>query len=260
MGEPFDAIGFRISDEASYQALAEQAHERGSLTQSRRERSTLHGCCWKIGDGIEVWTVLKESNDGLLCLDCRPAFRGRYLYALFPWEIMEYEDDGEAIVRGIVTGSDLQVIFELQNLTEVSLAALRDHPITANVSGLAYSARLDHKKGEDVVRPLSDNPRRKRCAENDHFISGTVLHWRTLKNPLTTSDVVWLYLQTGLVRIEVIVNRSDLKGELKVGAHFSGDVWLQGYILSERELEARYEGIDGAISRGDYWTSLRREN
>ena len=260
MGEPFDAIGFRITDEASYQALAEQAHERGSLTQSRRDHSTIHGCCWRIADGIEVWTVLKESNDGLLCLDCRPAFRGRYLCALFPWEIMEYEEDGEAIVRGIVTGSDLQVIFELQNLTEVSLVALRDHPITANVSGLAYNGRLDNKKGEDALRPLAESTRRKRCAENDHFVSGRVLHWRTIRNPQTTSEVVWLYLQTGNVRIEVLVNRSDLKGELKAGVRFAGEIWLQGYILSERELEARYEGIDVAISRGDYWNTLRREN
>lgn len=260
MGEPFDAIGFKIRDEASYQALAEQAHERGSLTQSRRERSTLHGCCWKIGDGIEVWTVLKESTDGLLCLDCRPAFRGRYLYALFPWEIMEYEDDGEAVVRGIVTGSDVQLIFELQNLTEVSLVGLRDHPITANVSGLAYNGRLDHKKGEETLRPLAESTRRKRFAENDHTVIGRVLHWRTLHNPQTTNDVVWIYLQTGPIRIEVLVNRSDLQGELKVGARLTAEVWLQGYVLSERELESRYEGIDIAISRGDYWNSLRRNN
>lgn len=260
MGETFDAIGFKITDEASYQALAEQAHERGSLTQTRRDRSTIHGCCWKIGDGIEVWTVLKESNDGLLCLDCRPAFRGRYLYALFPWEIMEYEDDGEAIVRGIVTGSDLQLIFELQNLTEVSLAALRDHPITANVSGLAYYARIDDRKGEETLRPLTESSRRKVFEENDYLVVGRVLHWRTIRNPQTKSEVLWVYLQSGPVRIEVIVNRSDLRGELKVGARLTAEIWLQGYILSERELEARYEGIDVAISRGDYWNSLRREN
>jgi len=260
MGEPFDAIGFKIRDEASYQALAEQAHKRGALTQSRRERSTLHGCCWKLGDGIEVWTVLRESSDGLLCLDCRPAFRGRYLYALFPWEIMEYEEDGEAVVRGIVTGTDTQLIFELQNLTEVSLGALRDHPITATVSGLAYNARLDDRKREAVLRPLSEGSRRRRVAENDHAVSGTVIHWRTLHNSQTTSDVVWVYLQTGAIKLEVLVNRADLEGELRPGARFSADVWLQGHILSERELEARYEGVDVEIPRGDYWNALRREN
>ena len=40
----------------------------------------------------------------------------------------------------------------------------------------------------------------------------------------------------------------------------AAEVWLQGHILSELELEARYEGIDGDIPRHDYWTALRREN
>ena len=62
--------------------------------------------------------------------------------------------------------------------------------------------------------------------------------------------MVWLYLQTGNVRIEVLVNSADLKGELKAGARFTGEIWLQGYILSERELESRYEGIDVAIIFG----------
>ena len=37
MGEPFKAIGFRVFDEASYQALAREAHDRGIDLGRRRE-------------------------------------------------------------------------------------------------------------------------------------------------------------------------------------------------------------------------------
>ena len=110
------------------------------------------------------------------------------------------------------------------------------------------------------MRPLSEGSRRRRVAENDHAVSGTVIHWRTLHNSQTTKDVVWIYLQTGQIKLEVLVNRADLEGELKRGARFSADVWLQGHILSERELEARYEGVDIESPRGDFWNRLRRDN
>jgi hypothetical protein len=84
MGEPFHAIGFNITDEASYQALAEEAQQRGTLSKARREQGVLHGFCWSVGAGLEVWTVLHESKDGLFYADCRPAFRARHIFNLYP--------------------------------------------------------------------------------------------------------------------------------------------------------------------------------
>jgi len=37
--------------------------------------------------------------------DCRPAFRSRYVRTVLPWELVEYDEDGEAIVRGGVPGA-----------------------------------------------------------------------------------------------------------------------------------------------------------
>lgn len=65
MGEPFSAIGFKITDEASYQALAEEAQQRGTPSQAKREQGVLHGRCWSLGSGLEVWTMLYESKAGL---------------------------------------------------------------------------------------------------------------------------------------------------------------------------------------------------
>ena len=109
MPEPFDAIGFQIKDDASYKALAEQAHQLGALSKAHRPQGTLHGCCWSLGSGLEVWTVLYESSKGTFYADCRPAFRGKRQVGFYPWEILEYEEDGEAIVRGAVLEAERRV-------------------------------------------------------------------------------------------------------------------------------------------------------
>jgi hypothetical protein len=46
---------------------------------------------------------------------------------------------------------------------------------------------------------------------------------------------------------------------LKAGAWLTAEVWMQGHILSEKDLEARYEGLDRQVYRGSFWETLRRE-
>ncbi len=260
MSEPFGAIGFKVTDEASYQALAEEAHQRGTLSKARRSQGVLHGCCWSLGAGLEVWTVLYESKEGLFYADCRPAFRSHYFFNFYPWEIIEYEEDGEAVARGLTTDSDTEMIFELQNLTEINPSDYRERPITAAVSGLAYRAQINVRAGTPYFTPLASRYKRRKAAENDYAVGGTVLSWREIKNQHTTSNLIWTNIDTGLIKLEVLVNRADLKGELKRGAWLSAEVWLQGHILNEKELQARYEGIDLDIPPGKHWIKLRREN
>jgi hypothetical protein len=260
MGEPFDAIGFHVRDEASYHMLAEEAHQRGDISRAPREHGTLHGCCWQLGDGIEVWTMLYESKEGLFYADCRPAFRGRHTFALYPWEITEYEEDGEATVHALIEGSETELSFELQNLTEVNPLLFHERALTATVSGLAYRARIQARAVEPVFTPLGQVSARKHIAENDYAVRGAILYWREIKNPRTDSSLLWIHLQAGKVRLEVLVNRADLKGEIRQGDWLSAEVWLQGHILSEQELQARYEGVDEAFPLSSFWSTLRREN
>jgi hypothetical protein len=259
MPEPFDAIGFNVTDEASYQALAEEAQQRGTLSRAKRERGVLHGCCWEIGAGIEVWTMLYESKAGLFYADCRPAFRARHIFTLYPWEIIEYEEDGEAIARGRLAESDRDIVFELQNITEVDLVRIRERAITAAVSGLAYRARVNAKTGEPVFAQLSERYPRRKVADSDYAVRGRILNWREIKNPQTTSDLILIDIEAGKVKIEVLVNRENLKGELKKDGWISAEIWLQGHILSEKEMEARYEGIDRQLHVGNFWERLRRD-
>jgi hypothetical protein len=260
MGEPFYAIGFKVTDEASYQALAEEAHQRGTLSKARRSQGVLHGCCWSLGAGLEVWTVLYESKEGLFYADCRPAFRSQFLFNFYPWEIVEYEEDGEAVTRGVTIDSDTEMVFELQNLTEINPTEFRERSITAAVSGLAYRAQVYARCGTHAFAPLASRHNRKKVAENDYFVSGTILSWREIKNQHTTSDLIWISVDLERIKLEVLVNRANLKGELKRGGWISAEVWLQGHILNDKELLARYEGLDLEIPRDHYWMKFRRDN
>ncbi|HWQ34209.1 MAG TPA: DUF3881 family protein [Blastocatellia bacterium] len=260
MGEPFDAIGFRISDEPAFQALAEQAHQHGAGSRALRDHSTLHGYCWNLGDGLEVWTILHESKEGLFYADCRPGFRARHTYRLHPWEITEYEEEGEAIVRGLVEGTEVELTFELQNLTEMTLEMFRERVLTVAVAGLAYHVRVSTRPGENQFIPLEKAAPRRHAAENDFAARGQVLDWREISNPRTQTHLVWLYAEFGRIRLELLVNRADLRGELSRGAWFSAELWLQGHVLTAKEVQSRYEGVDAEFPPGDYWVIFRREN
>lgn len=260
MGEPFDAIGFRIKDEPAYQALAEQAHQQGAGSRASRDQTTLHGYCWNIGDGLEVWTVLHESKEGLFYADCRPAFRARHTFRLHPWEITEYEEEGEAIVRGLIEGGDTELILELQNLTEIAPETFRERTLTTAVAGLAYYVRINHRAGEPQFIPIEKISSRRQVAENDYAVRGQILHWREINNPRTNHPLIWLYADFQRLKLELLVSQADIRGELSKGAWFSAQLWLQGHVLSEKEMQARYEGVDVEFPAGDYWVMFRREN
>jgi len=260
MSEPFDAIGFSVSDRASYEALAEEAYQRGEISKSRRGGGVLHGCCWSLGSGLEVWTVLYESRDGLFYVDCRPAFRGHHLFTFYPWEIIEYEQDGEAVARGLTIDTNIEMVFELQNLTEINPGDFKDRTITSSVSGLAYSAKIGARVGKPAFEPLSRVSSRKKAADNDYLIRGEVISWRQIQNLHTSSDLIRVVVDAGEIKLEIVVNRSDLRGELASGARISAEVWLQGHILDDRALDARYEGVDRRIPAGSHWKRFSRHN
>ncbi len=260
MAEPFDAIGFQIKDAASYEALAEEAHQRGISSKAQRSEGVLHGCCWNLGSGLEVWTMLFESPKGTFYADCRPAFRGQRLFNFYPWEILEYEEDGEAIARGLMPDQETEIMFALQNITEIDPLNFRERAITAAVSGLAYKARVIAKAGNPTFAPLADNRKRRKPAETDYSVRGEILSWREINNPRTEKKLICIDVDAGKIRIEVVVNQTDLKGELKIGKWLSAEVWLQGHILNDKELLARYEGVDHEVSQGDVWIKLRRDH
>lgn len=262
MAEPFEAIGFKVFDEASYQALAREAYDRGILTRLSRPRGILHGCCWSLGAGLEVWTMLYESDEGTYYADCRPAFRNQQVYQFYPWEILEYEQEGEAVLTGSlkIAGPPLELVFALQNLTELNLRKLPRMEVTAAVSGLAYRARIlrPTRRGREpyLTAGLTGRP----AAENDYRVQGRILAWRPLRNYHTTSELIWIRLDLGRLNLEILVNQTDLRGTPQVGEWLAAEIWLQGYMLNERQIEARFEGLDPAIPREQFWIDWQRRN
>ncbi|MEK6287669.1 MAG: DUF3881 family protein [Acidobacteriota bacterium] len=266
MAELFQAIGFEVADEHSYNLLVEYVETNGQRTRAQRGEAALHGRCWKVGDGLEVWSILYERGADLYYADCRPAFRSRYVRTILPWELVEYDEDGEAIVRGGVRGAP-DIVFELQNLTELDDADFRESHLHVALAGIAYAARVRPYSRRVIDPPAHrfdlaerlDGFADKAC-ENDYVISGRVLSWRDIRNPVTAADLVWIYVDAASIRLEVLANRRALRGQLKIGAEITANIWLQGHVLKESDLSARYEGVDQEYEQADFWAGLRRGN
>lgn len=124
MNPRFETIGLEVPSEKAFNYLAERAGDQGEATQLNRRGAVLHGRCWKLGEGLEVWTVLYESGSGdVFYADCRPGFRARHIQTISPWALTEYDEEGEAVVHGFREGTDCEVLFELQNLPKLVQAA-----------------------------------------------------------------------------------------------------------------------------------------
>jgi hypothetical protein len=185
-----------------------------------------------------------------------------------PWELVEYDEDGEAIVRGRLPGAP-EVVFELQNLTELDETVFRESHLQVGLAGIAYAARVQPSA---ELKPVTSAPLYRfelaerlegfadKACENDYVVSGRVLSWRDVKNSVTAAELVWIYVDAGSIRIEVLANRRALRGDLKVGAEITANIWLQGHVLEERDISARYEGVDHDYEQADFWAGLRRGN
>jgi hypothetical protein len=184
-----------------------------------------------------------------------------------PWELIEYDEDGEAIVCGCIRGGP-DVVFELQNLTELNQSLFREGHLHVALAGLAYSAYIDPDADSNLGMnyPHRFDPAERitelaeDACENDYVISGRVLAWRDIRNSVTSNDLVWIYVDAARIRLEILVNRRALRGELKIGSAITANVWLQGHVLEQADISARYEGVDHEYEPSDFWTRLRRDN
>ncbi len=157
MDTTFETIGLEVPSEKAINFLAERAENHGEPTRLLRRGAVLHGRCWKLGEGLEVWTVLYESGTGeVFYANCRPGFRARYMQRITPWALTEYDEQGEAVVHGYCGGSDTEVLFELQNLTEVGAAGFRAPALHVGLCGLAYRARVCAREMEMRWLPLEE--------------------------------------------------------------------------------------------------------
>jgi hypothetical protein len=211
---------------------------------------------------LEVWTVLYESGTGdIFYADCRPGFRARYTQRISPWALTEYDEEGEAIVHGYCDGTETEVLFELQNLTEVGFEGFNAQELHVGLCGLAYRARVCAREERPRWKALEECAPARAAHENDWSLCGRVLSFKPLRNPLSGGELYWAYLDLEHFKLEVLINQRSLRGgALRVGCTLAADVWLQGHVLDRRALLSRYEGLDRSTKQADLWTQLRRRN
>lgn len=251
----FDAIGLDIPNETAFDNLAESVEKRGEVSRLLRRDGVLHGRCWRLGEGLEVWTVLYQNQTGeVFYADCRPGFRARFRHHINPWIMTEFDKAGEAMIHGFIENTETEVLFELQNITEVSGKNFQDNTLRVGLCGLAFEAEILPEKQEKYW--TSNNQK-----ENIWSLCGEIAAFRTLRNPVSGSDLYWLHLNLESFALEVLVNQKTLQGkDLQIGKTICADVWLQGHIVSESTMFSRYEGVDYTRRTVDFWKKFKREN
>ena len=258
----FDAIGIEIANEAAFNDLAETVDKRGEASRLTRKSGILHGRCLKLGEGLEVWSVLYESETGeVFYADCRPGFRARFAQKVSPWVMTEIDKEGGAVIHGFVADTETEVLFELQNLTEVGTRIFERNVLRVGLCGLAYRAEVLETAEEVFWRSFDEIALNVVAAENDWILCGRVLAYNSLRNNLSGTDLYWIFLDLGEFKLEVLVNQKALKSEnLQIGAYLKADVWLQGHILSENAIRNSYEGVDWHHRTADFWKKFKRLN
>ena len=127
--------------------------------------------------------------------------------------------------------------------------------------GLAYRARVRRAPTKTRWLPLEKAAPARAAHENDWSLSGRVIAFKPLRNPLSGGELFWIHLDLERIKLEVLVNQRALRGDaLKVGATVDAEVWLQGHVLDEHALRSRYEGVDYGSSRASFWSGLKRSN
>lgn len=258
----FDAIGFEIPNENAFHDLAEDVGKRGEVSILPRKDGVLHGRCLKFGAGLEVWTLFYESGKGeMTYADCRPAFRARYAQKVSPWALTESDAEGKSVIHGFIEDTNTEVLFQLQNLTEVGTRFLEQTTLSVGLCGLAYRAEIFDKNAESRWLSYDEAAVNVIEDENDWNVAGRILAFNALRNPESGNDLYWIYVGMGGLQLEILVNQRALRGKNpRIGAFIEADVWLQGHILNETAKRNGYEGVDWSTRTAEYWKSFKKPN
>lgn len=254
----FDAIGLEIQSDQAFDNLAADAGRHGEASSLPRKSGVLHGKCWRLGEGLEVWSVMYESDSGEIYQPvCRPGFRARYARRINPWIMTEFAEDGEALIHGYLENTDVEVLFELQNLTEVETKNLQLFSLDVSLCGLAYRAETVKDASKVFWKSLGGGEHN----ENDWSLCGRIIAVETISNQHSGSDLYWIYLDLGEFRLELLVNQKTLPQQKPVvGEFLKAEVWLQGHILKNSDRRAAYEGVDYSVRTIDYWKKFQKLN
>ena len=124
----------------------------------------------------------------------------------------EYDEAGEAVIHGYCDGTETEVLFELQNLTEVGGSGFRAPELHVGLCGLAYRARVCSREMDPRWLPLERAAPSRAAHENDWILRGRVIAFKPLINPLSGTELYWIYVHLDRLKLEVLVNARALTG------------------------------------------------
>ena len=157
-------------------------------------------------------------------------------------------------MAGRLGGTNIRVSLELQNLTELDTRVFDRSHLDISMAGLAYESRII-KRPQRTAAIMT-----KGLLENEYTIYGPIVDFRILRNRLSGGDILVADVDVGSMNLEILINLEDLGGELKKGAMLRSKIWLQGYVMDERLLSIRYEGLDKETTLAQQWALFKREN
>ncbi len=258
----FDAIGLDVRNKKAFDDLAQDAILRGVASRTDGREGVLHSRCWRIGEGIEVWALRYESEAGeVYHTDCRPGFRARFVKRINPWLLIGFDREREARIRGYIEDSDVELSFDLQNLTEVGAESLENDALNVRLCGLATRAEVGGKSKPFYRRMPNDKPTEWPARDNLWEFSGEVIAFNALRNPFSGNVLYWIRLDFESWDLEVLVNQRSLIGSvLELGSTLTVNAWLQGHVVHRAGDQKRYEGIDPEYRTVDFWKRFKRLN
>ena len=261
--EIFNAIGLQFPKGKTINDLAQNAEKLGEASVSTRPGCVLYGHCWRIGAGLEVWTILYKSGDGeVFYADCRPGFRAKYTQNIESWVLYEDEVEGDAAIAGKIEDFSTEVFFQLQNLTEVSPKNFERDILRVGLGGLALRAEVVVEGTDFLWQPLCETAENSDAEETYWRLRGKILAFETVRNTYSEKGLYWIHLELKNFNLEILVNQKDLRGagDLRVGKYIEADIWLQGHVVSQSTYFSSYEGIDWSSHPADFWKSFKRQN
>jgi hypothetical protein len=127
--------------------------------------------------------------------------------------------------------------------------------------GLAFGAEILEKAETPYWKSFDEIALNVIADENAWSLCGRVVAFETLRNPFSGTDLYWLYLDLGEMKLEVLVNQRVLPSEkIKVGKFVRAEVWLQGHIVGEISKRFGYEGVDRSARTVDFWKQFKKVN
>jgi len=246
-GNHYEIIGFKPEEESIMDLIGDVASKAENPKKVKRDNVEYTILEKNYGPGIGVLVFVDDKGS----IHCSvPAFKGKYKQTFEVSNVIPTGCGNEGIIEGFVKtadGSKCTVCFSPANFLEANVWKLkRGDKINARIAGLCYSLEAFKPKSEKKVMdkgPMKGEevdfgfmgyimPANMQSKEHSdkYLLRGEILEVETLKNSMTSDELLRLHIDTKTIKLEILANKKYLVGDAKIGNYIFARVWLQGYV------------------------------